>query len=614
VKRKSNKKSPAARQQPFVPERERFLIPICILLFLLVLGVFYPITGDDFINYDDNDYVTENVHVQGGLAWPQVAWALTNTDAANWHPLTWLSHMLDCQLYGANPWGHHLTSVLIHAANAVLVFLVLRGMTGVVWRSLFAALLFGLHPLRVESVAWIAERKDVLSTMFWLLALGSYLGYTRSKTLRPGRATVNYWITLGWFALGLMSKPMVVTLPFALLLLDYWPLHRMKKENAARLVWEKAPFFLLAAAGSVTAFLAQKSQGAVIDYLPLSHRLETAALAYGRYLGKFLYPVNLAILYPHPVNWPLANVMAALALFLAISTAVIVARNSRPYGVVGWLWYVGTLAPVIGVVQIGSQSLADRYTYIPGIGLIIILTWGVCDLAGNLPGKRLILGSTATAVILACMALTRHQIGFWKNSGTVFNRAIAVTDNNYVAEKALADFYWSQGRTDEAMALYQEALKMCPIFEGAHLNRGAVLNQTGHPDEAIAEFKQAIQLKPDDASAYNDLGAVLGNDRIDESIALFKKSIELSPVYVDAHKNLGQAMDRKGRIDEAMAQYQEALRLRPDSDAHCLLGLDLEKLGRDREAIIQLTEALRGRPDNALAQQALERLKKRNGN
>jgi len=306
--------------------------------------------------------------------------------------------------------------------------------------------------------------------------------------------------------------------------------------------------------------------------------------------------------------------MAAIALFLSISAAVIVARNSRPYCVMGWWWYVGTLAPVIGVVQIGSQSLADRYTYIPGIGLIIMLTWGACDLAAGLPFKRLVLCSAATAAIVACVALTSHQISFWKDSGTVFGHAVAVTDNSYVARKALADFYWAQGRPEEAVTLYREALKMYPNFEGAHLNLGAVFSQTGHPNEAINEFKQAIQLKPDDASAYNNLGAILGEERLDESIGLFQKAIELNPGYVDAHKNLGQAMDRKGRLEEAVAQYQEAIRLRPDSDEHCLLGLDLEKLGRDREAIIHLTEAMKGHPDNVPAQQALERLKKRNGN
>lgn len=592
---------------------KRFFLPICLFIFLAVFAAFYPITGNGFINYDDNDYVTENLHVQAGLTWRQAAWAFANTDAGNWHPLTWLSHMLDCQWYGPNPWGHHLTSVLIHAANAVLVFVVLRAMTGAMWRSLFAALLFGLHPLRVESVAWIAERKDVLSAMFWLLSMWAYIAYARNQKDRPRRAAVNYWIALVCLALGLMSKPMVVTLPLALLLIDCWPLQRMTRDNAARLFLEKGPFFLLAIAGSVIAFLAQRSQGAVIDYLPLSHRLETAVLAYSRYLGNFFVPVNLAVLYPHPAGrWPLSEVLAAAALFVAVSGAVLMAARSRPYCLMGWWWYVLTLLPVIGVVQIGSQSLADRYTYIPGLGLAVILTWGVCDLAAKLPGKRLMLGTAATAAVLACVALTRHQIRFWKNSGTLFSHAVAVTDNSYVARKALADFDASQGRTEEAIALYREALKMDPGYEGAHLNLGAVFSQLGDVNDAMAEFKQAIQLKPDDPSAYNDLGAVVAATQLDEGMSLFQKAIQLEPGYADAHKNLGQALAIKGRSQEAVAQYQESLRLRPNPDVNYLLALALEKLGRNGDAIIQLDETLKVRPNYPPALQALQRMRKNN--
>ncbi len=683
MKRKSNKQGPGARNRPatqgpaassnpadpatagwpFGVTREWQAILLCLFVFLVVFQVFYPITHGGFVNYDDDVYVTDNFHVQGGLALEQVAWAFGNTDAANWHPLTWLSHMLDCQLYGAKPWGHHLTSVLIHALNAALLFVVLRGMTGALWRSLFVALLFGLHPLRVESVAWIAERKDVLSALFWLLTLWAYGRYEgqskvlslKSKVQGPedrvlglesrvqsretgdGRsnaasgftqhATRNtphaprptlyaphyyapryYALSLLFFALGLMSKPMVVTLPFVLLLLDYWPLGRMKQGNLPRLAWEKAPFFLLAAAGSAITFLAQKSQGAVIDYLPFINRAENGALAYVRYLGKFLCPVNLAVLYPHPVTWPLAKIIAATGLLIALSAAVFLVRRSRPYCVVGWLWFLGTLVPVIGLVQVGSQSLADRYTYIPGIGLSIILTWGAWDLARRLPGKRAALAA-ATAVIIGCAALTRHQIGFWKDGGALFSHAVAVTENSYQARKALGDFYWSQGRVNEALALYREAIQMRPGFEGAHLNLGAVLNQTGHVAEAIDEFKQAIQLKPDDPSAYNDLGAVLGAGHLDESIRLFQRAIELDPNYADAHKNLGQALDQTGHLEEAVIQYQKVIRLKPSSAAHYLLAADLEKLGRKDEAILHYTEALKIQPDDAKAQRALARLR-----
>jgi tetratricopeptide (TPR) repeat protein len=661
VKRKSNKQGPGARNRPatqgpaassnpadpatagwpFGVTREWQAILLCLFVFLVVFQVFYPITHGGFVNYDDDVYVTDNFHVQGGLALEQVAWAFGNTDAANWHPLTWLSHMLDCQLYGAKPWGHHLTSVLIHALNAALLFVVLRGMTGALWRSLFVALLFGLHPLRVESVAWIAERKDVLSALFWLLTLWAYARYAevqsreaggggqlsvisdqssvisgKNEATRPAphvsRFTFHvsryYALSLLFFALGLMSKPMVVTLPFVLLLLDYWPLGRMKRGNLPRLAWEKAPFFLLAAAGSAITFLAQKSQGAVIDYLPFINRAENGALAYVRYLGKFLCPVNLAVLYPHPVTWPLAKIIAATGLLIALSAAVVLVRRSRPYCVLGWLWFLGTLVPVIGLVQVGSQSLADRYTYIPGIGLSIILTWGAWDLARRLPGKRTALAA-ATAVIIGCAALTRHQIGFWKDGGALFSHAVAVTENSYQARKALGDFYWSQGRVNEALALYREAIQMRPGFEGAHLNLGAVLNQTGHVAEAIDEFKQAIQLKPDDPSACNDLGAVLGAGHLDESIRLFQRAIELDPNYADAHKNLGQALDQTGQLEKAVIQYQKVIRLKPSAAAHYLLAADLEKLGRKDEAILHYTEALKIQPDDAKAQRALARLR-----
>ena len=450
----------------------------------------------------------------------------------------------------------------------------------------------------------------MLSALFWILTLWAYLEYANSKKTRPQLVIFNYSLALIFFVLGLMSKPMVVTLPFVLLLLDYWPLDRMKNTSLPRLIWEKAPLFLMAAAGCVITFLAQQSKGAVIDYLPLMNRLENAVLAYGRYLGIFLCPINLAILYPHPVSWPLVNIFAATILLLSLTAAVFVLRRSRPYCVVGWLWFIGTMVPVIGLVQVGSQSMADRYMYIPCIGLNIILTWGVCDLAKRLPGRQTALAATATAVIVCCMALTRHQIGYWKDSGTVFSHAVAVTENNYQARKALGDFYWSQGRQNEALDLYRQAIQMYPRFEGAHLNLGAVLNETGHVYEAIDEFKQAINLKPDDPSAYNDLGAVLGQGHLDESIRLFQKAIQLDPNYADAHKNLGQAMDQTGNLEEAVRQYQQVIRLKPNSDARQFLAIDLEKLGRKEEAITQFTEALRFHPNNANARQALERLQR----
>jgi protein O-mannosyl-transferase len=587
---------------------------LCMFVFVVIVSVFYPVTGDKFINYDDNDYVTHNPHVQGGLTWPQLLWAFRNTDTGNWHPLTWISHMVDCQIYGSNAWGHHLTSVLIHAANAVLLLLVLNSLTGLLWRSVVAALLFGLHPLRVESVAWIAERKDVLSALFWLLALWAYAGYARNQSNQPGRAAVNYWIALLAFALGLMSKPMVITLPLALLLIDYWPLGRMTRDNAIRLLTEKVPFFVLAAIGTVIAFVAQKSQGAVIEYLTPGHRLATAILAYSRYLGKYLWPVNLAILYPHPAGgWPAVEVISAAALFLGLSAIAIRTRLTRPWFAVGWFWYIVTLLPVVGLVQIGSQSLADRYSYIPGIGLVIILVWGISELTTSLPARLALLAACATGAVVVCAALTEHQIGYWKDSGTVFRHAIDVTGNSYVARKVLGDFYSSQNRPGEAVALYREAIEMCPHYEGARLNLGAVLSQTGETTNAIAEFKESIHLAPKDASAYNDLGAVLGAGHLDESIALFKQAAELDPNYYDAHDNLARALVSQGRLEEAIAQFEITANLRPGVQTHFQLALALEKAGRTNEAIDQLNEALRQRPDFTPAQQALERLQKQPG-
>jgi Flp pilus assembly protein TadD len=600
--------SPASGPVP-QPPGERFFIPICVALFVAVAAVFYPLTGCGFINYDDNDYVTGNTHVQGGLARSQLAWVFTNTDAANWHPLTWLSHMLDCQLYGANPWGHHLTSVLLHAANAVLFLLVMREIIGLVWPALFAALLFALHPLRVESVAWIAERKDVLATMFWLLTTWAYLGYTRNKANR----TVKYWLMLVFFCLGLMSKPMLVTLPFALLLLDFWPLNRFNRANLSGLLWEKTPLFLMAAAGGIIAFLAQKSQGAVIDYLPLWYRAETAVIAYRNYIGKFLYPVDLAILYPHPKSWSLAGVLSSIAFVVGVSLASIDLRRKRPYFFTGWWWYVGTLVPVIGLVQLGSQAMADRYTYIPGIGLIILLTLGARDLAARFSVKTPIVASAAALVIAACAALTCRQITFWKDSGTVFSHAVEVTENSFIARKALADFYSSQGKSDQALELYRQALELYPNYEGAHLNLGALYNQLGRTPDAIEQFKIAIQLQQTDASAYNDLGAVLGSDHLDDSLALFEKAAQINPAYLDAHMNLGQALDRKGRYTDAMVQYETALKLAPSAAAHAYLGLDLEKMGRYEEAAAHLKAALELQPGNAEIQRALQRISSRPG-
>ncbi len=610
MKRKSQSQRTAVKKnvaQVASPLRWRALLPLCLGLFLLVFWVFYPATQCGFINYDDDVYVTDNPHVQAGLTWAQAKWAFANTDAANWHPLTWLSHMLDCQLYGSNPPGHHLTSVLLHSANAVLLFLALRSLTGATGASLFAALLFALHPLRVESVAWIAERKDVLSGFFWCAAMWAYARYARERD--GGRHAIFYFgLTLFLFACGLMSKPMVVTFPFVLLLIDFWPLRRWNRKDALRLVMEKVPFLVLSAASSVVTFLAQRGQGAVIGFLPFSYRLETAVLAYVRYLGKFFYPTNLAILYPHAKGWDLAGICGAAAVLLAISVWAAATWRRHPYFAMGWCWYLGTLVPVIGLIQVGSQSMADRYTYLPGIGLIVVLTFGIREAARLWRVPRFALAIGSAVILMACLFQTRHQIEFWKNSGTVFRHAIDVTENSFVARKALADYYSEQNKLGEAIALYREALQMYPNYEGAHLNLGAAYNATGRPQDAAAEFTNALALDPKDASVYNNLGAVLGANRLDESIQLFRQAVQLKPDYVDARMNLAQALDRKGAWPDAAEQYEATLRIRPNAAAHYYLAADLARLGRKEEAMEHLRATLRLEPNNQPAQQALQQL------
>jgi Flp pilus assembly protein TadD len=432
-----------------------------------------------------------------------------------------------------------------------------------------------------------------------------------------------------FFVFALMSKPMAVSLPFVLLLVDWWPLGRIAEcgarnvelkheqtEHPATMGWsrasvEKWPFFLLSAAGCVVTYLAQKGKGAVIEFLPLSDRVENALIGYCRYVGKFFWPTKLAVLYQYPLErWPLVWAAAAGALLVAISVLMFAWRLSRPYGLMGWLWFVGTLVPVIGLVQVGSQSIADRYTYLPAIGLNIIIVWGVWELAQRWHAQRRVVAAGATvAAGFVCVTLTEHQIAFWRDGGKLFSHAVAVTDNSFQARKALGDFYWSQGNATEAERLYREALGIYPKFEGAHLNLGVVYSQTGHASEAEKEFEQATLLDPHDASAFNDLGTVVAAQNVDEALALFKKATELDPNYADARKNLGVALDTKRRWVEAAAEYRRVTELRPDADAHYLLGMDLGRLGKFAEAAKEFEAALKLQPNHQNARLALERMK-----
>jgi protein O-mannosyl-transferase len=584
-----------------VVARSRFPVWLmAALLGLVTIALYWPVTSHDFINYDDNLYVTSNVHVQNGLTLESLKWAFFNPVNSSWQPLTLLSHMLDCQLFGLKPWGHHLTSVLLHAVNTVLVLLLLRRLTGACWRSLLAAALFGLHPLHVESVAWVAERKNVLSTCFGLLALLFYVRYAQAmieKNREQNRQVFSsplsaftsgsYWLVFFFFLLGLLSKPMLVTWPFVMLLLDYWPLERNKSSRAWLLVTEKIPFFALASVASVVTFMVQKHEGALGagENLPLGARSENALISYCRYLGKMLWPTDFAVFYPHPGYWPREEVFLAGLLIFGISVLLFVKRGQYPFLLIGWLWYCGTLVPVIQLVQTGAHAMADRYAYIPSLGILILAVWGAYELIRRRQYGVIALSVAGAAAIVMCLALTRQQIGYWKDSETLFRHALEVTENNHVAHHNLGTALGNRGQTDEAIRHFQEAIRLKPDYANAHYNLGIALSMRGQNDEAISQFQEAVRLKPDYTEAYYNLGTALGKKgRMDEAISNFQEAIRLKPDYTEAHYNLGTALGRKGQMDEAISQFQEAIRLKPDAEAHNSLGLALLREGRVDEA------------------------------
>ena len=618
---------------------------------LVTIAIYWPAMRCGFINYDDPDYVTANSHVQGGLNWEGVKWAFDSTEqAANWAPLMWLSHMLACQVFGLNPWGHHLMNVLLHAANTALVFLVFQRMTRATWRSLMLAALFGWHPLRVESVVWVTERKDVLSTLFWMLTLWAYAKYAESTQVRNSKMRVWYGAALAMFVFGLMSKAMLVTLPCVLLLLDYWPLQRFKVQGSGfrvqSLILEKIPFFALAAAASVVTFVVQKHGGAVmtVENLPPGARVGNALISCCRYLGKMFWPTDLAVFYPHPGYWPLEKELLAGVILCGISVLLFMKRGRYPYLLMGWLWFVGTLVPVIGLVQVGDQSLADRYTYIPSLGVLIFVIWGAYELSRRWRYHKITLSVTGSAAIVLCLALTRQQLGYWKDSETLFRHTLEVTENNYIAHILLGKALFDRSQTGEAISQYQEAIRLKPDYASAHNNLGDALlkkgqadeaiNQyqeairlipgnadarynlgvaflkKGQTDEAILQFQEAIHLKPDDPKAHINLGvAFLSRGQTDEAISQFQEAIRLKPDYAEAHNNLGTALLNKSQTDGAISQYQEAIRLKPDyAEAHFNLGVAFFNRGQTDNAVSQYQEAIRLKPDYTDAQSNLTKI------
>lgn len=670
--------------------RRPAIFAVCSLLALVTLACYWPVTTHKFISLDDNLYIYDNPHVKPGLTWSGILWAFQSGHASNWHPVTWISHMVDCQLYGLNPAGHHLTNLLFHVVNTLLIFLLLQRMTGSVWRCASVAALFAWHPLHVESVAWASERKDDLSTFLFLLALWAYVRYVEKsvgKRQEPGagsptpasehphlgslstpdplpstrHASRYYLLSLVLFVLGLMSKPMVVTLPFVLLLIDFWPLQRLQfpalrsswfklrgsgfeVPTAARtpqsstlwpLVREKLPFFALALAASVVTYLVQQAGGAVssLELVSFPSRIANALVVYVRYLSLTVWPAHLAVIYPYFRHLSPASVAAAALLLLGLSSVFLLRARRQPFLIVGWLWWLGTLVPTIGLVQVGAQSMADRYMYIPSIGLCLLVVWGVDALLRSWPYKRLLLSAVGTLALAGCLACTWCQLKCWQDSERLYRQAIAATKDNCFAYDWLGGVLEEAGKSEEALACYTEAvrlkpnypegqydlgstllkrgrleeavrhltaaLKHNPVFAQAHINLGKALLEQGKVAEAADHLSKAVRLTPDDAEAHYNLGTVwLMQAKPAQAIACFSEALRLKPDYSEAHSNLGVVLMRQGKLGEGATHFVKVLQLQPNNpEAHYNLGLALLELNHSREAGDQFVEALRLNPD-----------------
>jgi tetratricopeptide (TPR) repeat protein len=600
---------------------------VCVLLALITLSVYLPVRHYAFVNYDDPDYLTENPVVQAGLTWAGVKYAFTTLAyVSNWHPLVWLSFMLDCQLFGLNAGWLHLVNVFFHAVNAVLLFLLLLRLTSAFWQSAFIAALFAWHPLRVESVAWVTERKDVLFLFFGLLTLMAYVRYVhgvnsgmwqvtqtnsiRSRVMCP--ASRYYWLALLFFALGLMAKPMLVTLPFVFLLLDYWPLRRVTgdKKSVGQLstILEKWPFFVLAAASCVVTFIAQQlgQRGALQEPYPIRLRLGNTVVAYVKYLFSSVCPVNLAVIYPLPKEIPLVQIAGAMIVLGMISWLVWRRRRYEPYLLTGWLWFLGTMLPVIGLTQVGAgnAAMADRYTYFPQIGLLIGATFCIGHWAARLRLEPMVMISVAVIILAGCLLATARQLQYWRDGEALFERALAVTKDNPVAQYNLGLALGEAGHPQEAMDHFREALRLSPDYAAAHINLGVALTRTGHLQEAIEHLEEALRLKPDDALTHNNLGgALLQTGQPQEALEHFREALRLKPDYAAAHYNLGDALLQTGQPQEALEHFREVLRLKPDDAlAHNNLGRALAQTGQPQEAIKYYQEALRLQPNLPEAQ------------
>ncbi len=587
--------SPETKSIPAAGQPALLELAIRLALVLSILIVYAQVRHFDFVDYDDTAYVSQNRHVQEGLTAENFKWAFTAIVSSNWMPVTLLSHMLDVQLFGLHSGMHHLVNVVFHILAALLLYAMLQRATRATGCSAFVALVFALHPLHVGSVAWVAERKDVLSAFFFFLALYCYVRYTEEPS--PAR----YLSVVASFCLGLMSKPMLVTFPFLLLLLDLWPLQRLRWPNPAPKIFrEKLPLFALSAAASGVTYWAQKSTGAV-QLIPFGMRLKNALVSYVIYLGQTFWPARLAVFYPYPREIAVWHAVAALTLILVLSIPAILAWQKRPYLTIGWFWYLGTLVPVVGLVQVGQQPHADRYTYLPIVGLTVMLAWGAAEVAGKWPKSKPVIAATAILVCALLMGDAWKQVSYWQNTETLFEHALEVTDNNWMVQTYLAmHLVRLPGRRGDAVEHFGEALRINPDYVEANNDLGWCLADAGLCGAAIPHFEAALRIKPDMAEARDNLGRCLvSGGQYDAAIGQFEAAVRIQPDNPAFHFELGQALEKApGRTSEAIREYQAVLRLSPNAvAADHSLGMLLAGLGRTQEALAHLEAAQQLRPD-----------------
>lgn len=590
------------------------------MLVAATLAFYNPVNQHPFVNYDDDRYVVDNAHVHAGLNWDTVRWAFGTSEQANWHPLTWLSHALDYQLFHTNPAGHHFTSLLFHALNAALLFLLLAKSTGEVWPSMFVAAVFALHPINVESVAWVAERKNVLSTFFFLAALGAY-GW---HALRPNWQ--RYLAVAGCFAMGLMSKPMVITLPCVLVLVDYWPLGRVQGSASSamrapqmpqsKLLVEKIPLLALSGASAVITMLVQRAGGAMrsTQQFSLGVRIENGLVAYATYLWKMIWPVHLAPLYPHPGDSLAGWQIALSTLTLLAVTGLVIKLRARRYLVVGWLWFLGTMVPVIGLIQVGDQAMADRYAYIPLIGIFVMIAWGAAEFAGTQRNRVMVLATAAVLAVAGLGVATHQQLGYWASSYDLWSHTLAVTQRNFIAEDNLGGALVLEGKVDDAYPHFQAAAEINPHDPMSHFNVGAYLQEHNRLHEAVEQYETTIRLTTDRpllASTYANLGTAyrtLGDYvKAEES---YSQALQLNPGQFNAYLGRGVLLEKQGKLEDAIASYQRSIELVPTDQGYLRMAHALQAAGRTQEALAAYQEALKINPDAREAQAAVEALTK----